>query len=201
MNNMEALSRGVLAVVSGPSGVGKGTVCRHLCETDASIVLSVSATTRKPRPHEQEGEHYYFLSPEDFSAKRAAGEFLECAEVYGNYYGTLRQQVQKQQDAGKDVILEIDTQGAMQVRFTCPSAIFVFLLPPSFEELQRRICGRAADSAQSIKLRLSKAEYEMSLAGEYEYRIVNNTVEQAAAELLAALKTEKRRRGEGKETC
>jgi guanylate kinase len=195
------LSRGLLIVVSGPSGVGKGTVCRYLCETDTGIVLSVAATTRKPRPHEREGEHYYFLPAEDFVARKAAGQFLEWAAVYGNYYGTLRAHVQERLDAGKDVILEIDTQGAMQIRSACPDAVFVFLLPPSLEELQRRILGRAADSAESVSLRLSQAEYEMSLATGYDHRIVNNTVKQAADELLSVLETEKRRRGERKELC
>jgi guanylate kinase len=162
---------------------------------DSGIVLSVSVTTRKPRPHERDGEHYYFLPREDFLARRDAGEFLEWAAVYGNYYGTLRGHVRERLEAGKDVILEIDTQGAMQIRSACPDAIFVFLLPPSFEELQKRILERAADSAKSIELRLSKAEYEMSLAKEYDYRIFNNTVEQAAAELLAVIKAEKSRRG------
>ena len=198
---MEALSRGRLVVVSGPSGVGKGTVCKCLCEIDEDVVLSVSATTRKPRSQEREGVHYYFLSVEDFLAKRSAGEFLEWAEVYGNYYGTLNGQVQRCLDAGKDVILEIDTQGAMQIRSACPDAIFIFLLPPSFEELQKRITVRGTESAKSVKLRLSRAEQEMSLVGEYDYRIVNNMVEQAAAELRAVLKTEKRRRVEGEETC
>ena len=168
---------------------------------DAGIVLSVSATTRHARPQELDGQHYRFLSKEDFLAKMIAGEFLEWAEVYGNYYGTLHDQVQKRLDAGKDVILEIDTQGATQIRSACPDAIFVFLLPPSYGELHRRICCRAADSAENIKLRLSKAEYEMSLADGYDYHIVNNTVEQAAAELLAVLKKEKGRRGEREVTC
>ena len=198
---MVALSRGLLAVVSGPSGVGKGTVCKRLCEMDECVVLSVSATTRKPRSHEREGEHYYFLPLEDFLTKRSAGEFLEWAEVYGNYYGTLSSQVQKCLEAGKDVILEIDSQGAKQIRSACPDAIFIFLLPPSYKELQNRINGRAADSTESIRLRLSKAEYEMSLVEEYDYRIVNNTVEQAAVEMSAVLEKERRRRVEREETC
>ena len=198
---MKTFSRGLLVVVSGPSGVGKGTVCKLLCKMEDGIVLSISATTRKARPQEREGEHYYFLSVEDFLAKRSAGEFLEWAEVYGNYYGTLRCQVQKSLDAGKDVVLEIDTQGAMQIRSACPDAIFVFLLPPSFEELQKRINGRAADSVESIKLRLSKAQCEMSLIEKYDYRIVNSTVEQAAAEISNVLKAKKCRCGEREETC
>ena len=201
MNNMEALSLGLLAVVSGPSGVGKGTVCKRLCEMDADIILSVSASTREPRLHEREGEHYYFLTEQVFLEKRAAGEFLEWAEVYGQFYGTLRSQVQKHLKAGKDVILEIDTQGAMQIRSACPDAVFVFLLPPSYAELQKRICGRAADSIESINLRLSKAENEISLAQEYDHCIFNNTVEQAASELLSVIRTEKRRRAIREETC
>ena len=198
---MKTLSRGLLTVVSGPSGVGKGTVCKRLCEMDKWIILSVSATTRKARPQEREGHHYYFLSEEAFLEKRVAGKFLEWAEVYGNYYGTLRDQVQKNLDDGYDVILEIDTQGAMQIRSACPDAVFVFLLPPSYLELQKRIRDRATESAEIINIRLSKAEYEMSLADEYDYRIVNNTVDQAAAELLVVLKEEKCRRREREEIC
>ncbi|MCL1975443.1 MAG: guanylate kinase [Firmicutes bacterium] len=191
---MQALFSGLLMVVSGPSGVGKGTVCKLLCEMDANIVLSVSAATREPRPHEREGEHYYFLSRQEFLEKIAAGEFLEWAEVYGNFYGTLTCQVQKQLKAGKDVILEIDTQGAMQIRSACPDAVFVFIMPPSYGDLQNRLKGRAADSAQSISLRLSKSAEEMSQAKEYDYRIVNNTAEQTAEELLDLLNKEKCRR-------
>jgi guanylate kinase len=195
------METGLLAVVSGPSGVGKGTVCKRLCEMDEKIVMSVSATTREPRPHELDGQHYYFLPKDEFFTLRAADEFLEWAEVYGNYYGTLRQQVKKLRDEGKDVILEIDTQGATQIRSACLDAVFVFLLPPSLAELQKRIRGRAADSDESIALRQSKAENEMLLADDYQYQIVNNTVEQAAAELLAALKAEKCRRRKREETC
>lgn len=196
MDEILSMGGGLLLIVSGPSGVGKGTVCKHLCERAPGIMLSISATTRRARREEQDGLHYHFLTMEDFLAKREAGEFLEWAEVYGNYYGTLRSQVQKHLDAGHDVILEIDTQGAMQIRSACPEAIFVFLLPPSFPELQRRIVSRATESEEIIRLRLSKAEYEMSLAKEYDYCIVNNTVDQAAADLLAVLKKEKRRRAE-----
>lgn len=199
MNKKAVTNSGLLLVVSGPSGVGKGTVCKHLCEIAPEVVLSVSATTRPPRPQEQEGQHYYFLSLKDFLAKRDAGEFLEWAEVYGNYYGTLNSQVQHRLSAGYDVILEIDTQGAMQIRSACPGGIFVFLLPPSFPELRRRIAGRATESEDIIRLRLSKAEHEMSLAKDYDYCIVNNTVERAADDLLAVLQHEKQRRAQSAE--
>lgn len=201
MSNMSTMAEGLLLVVSGPSGVGKGTVCKRLCEIASNVVLSVSATTRKARAQEQDGLHYHFISMEDFLAKRDAGEFLELAEVYGNYYGTLRSQVQNNLAAGYDVILEIDTQGAMQIRSACPDAVFIFLLPPSFPELRRRIASRATESEDIIRLRLSKAEYEMSLAKEYDFCIVNNTVDQAAADLLSAMEKEKRRRAGMEEPC
>ena len=201
MNKAPVMEYGSLVVVSGPSGVGKGTVCKRLCAIAPQVVLSVSATTRPARPREQNGFHYHFLSREDFFAKRDAGDFLEWAEVYGNFYGTLRSQALLQLAAGYDVILEIDTQGAMNIRAAYPEAIFVFILPPSVAELQRRIISRATEDEETIRLRLSKAESEMLLTKEYDYSIVNDTVDQAAAELLAVIKREKLRRANMEEPC
>ena len=201
MNKAPVMEYGSLIVVSGPSGVGKGTVCKQLCAIAPKMAFSVSATTRQARPQEQNGLHYHFLSREEFFARREAGEFLEWAEVFGNYYGTLRSQIQLQVAAGYDVILEIDTQGAMHIREACPEAIFVFILPPSVAELRRRITARATEDEETIRLRLSQAEHEMSLAKEYDHCIVNNTVDQAAAEMLAVIKQEKLRRAEMEEPC
>ena len=185
---------GLLLVVSGPSGVGKGTVCKRLLELDSNIVLAVSATTRRPRAQEIDGVHYHFISMEEFIAKRRELAFLEWAEVYGNYYGTLRAVVEGRLAAGLDVILEIDTQGAMQIRSACPTGVFVFIMPPSFEELRRRIVSRATESSDIMNLRLSRAEFEMSLAADYDYSVINHTVDQTAFDLLQILQQEKQRR-------
>lgn len=180
--------RGILAVVSGPSGVGKGCICRQLLAIRPQTAYAVSATTRAPRAGEVDGVNYYFLPQADFLRKIEAGEFLEWAQVYGNYYGTLKADVERLLHDGKDVILEIDTQGAMQIKAVWPTALLIFIMPPSFAELQRRIVGRGSETAASLALRLSEAAVEMELAEtEYDHCIVNHTVEQAAAELQAVL--------------
>ncbi|MEG1537382.1 MAG: guanylate kinase, partial [Clostridiales bacterium] len=130
--------QGLLIVVSGPSGVGKGRVCAELLRMDANTLFSVSATTRTPRDGEKDGESYFFLTPTEFMAKRDRGEFLEWAEVFGNYYGTLKSEVDRRLSAGKNIILEIDIQGAMQIKAACPDAVYVFILPPSMKELENR---------------------------------------------------------------
>ena len=196
VKDMKATKPGLLLVVSGPSGVGKGTVCKRLLELDPNIVLSVSATTRRPRAQEIEGVHYYFISLDEFIAKRQEKAFLEWAEVYGNYYGTLRALVDERLQSGQDVILEIDTQGAMQVRAACPDGVFVFIMPPSFAELRRRIVSRATESTDIINLRLSRAEFEMSLAAEYNHSVINHVVDQTALDLRQILLQEKQQRFE-----
>lgn len=175
---------GLLVVISGPSGVGKGTVCNILFERKQNICSSISVTTRSPRSGEQEGVHYYFLTRQEFFEKRANGDFLEWAEVYGNFYGTLRSEVDRLINDGKNVILEIDTQGALQIKRECPWAISVFLLPPKLDELKRRITSRGTESQQVIELRLAKAESEIALANQYDYQVVNDDAQQAAEKIL-----------------
>ncbi|MDO4580990.1 MAG: guanylate kinase [Bacillota bacterium] len=189
--------RGVLLVVSGPSGVGKGSVCAALIAMDEQTTYSVSATTRAPRRGEVDGVNYYYISAERFAAKIAAGDFLEYATVYGNYYGTPRAEVERLLAAGKNVILEIDTQGAMQVKAACPQGVLVFILPPSIEELRRRITARGSETPESLNLRLSRAEAEMAMAEQYDYRVVNSDIETAAAELLRIINEVKASRRKG----
>lgn len=194
---MHKQGRGLLLVVSGPSGVGKGTVCQALHRQDSSICTSVSATTRQPRPGEIDGVNYHFISAAEFERLRDQNAFLEYAQVFGNYYGTLRADVDQLLDQGKSVILEIDVQGAMQVKASCPSGVFIFILPPSLEELRRRIVSRGSESDEARELRLSKAEKEMSLASAYDYSVVNDDLQQAVSELRQIIATEKVRRQAG----
>ncbi len=179
--------QGFLWVISGPSGVGKGTICQLLRERDPVLQASVSATTRKPRPGEVEGINYFFLSREEFWHRREAGEFLEWAEVYGNYYGTPRDYVTQVRKRGQDVILEIDTQGAMQVKAACPDGVFIFILPPSLAELERRIVGRGTETPESLQRRISQATGELALAGRYHYQVVNDEVERAVEEIASIM--------------
>ena len=181
---------GRLIVVSGPSGVGKGTVLKRLfAESDLALVLSVSATTRQPRPGEIDGVHYCFLQPNDFAAKRANGEFLESFEVFsgGHWYGTLRDQVLQQLDAGKWVVLEIDVQGAKAVKDAFPEAITVFIEPESIEVLHERLIGRATESESVIQDRLNRATKELETASWYQHRIVNANLDEAVAEFQGIL--------------
>ncbi|MCR4963524.1 MAG: guanylate kinase [Firmicutes bacterium] len=188
---------GLLLILSGPSGVGKGTVCKRLLQTDANTTVSVSATTRQPRQGEVDGEHYHFLTKEDFLHRIAGNEFLEWAEVFGNYYGTLKSEVDRQLNAGKNVILEIDVQGAMQIKTACPHGIFVFILPPSLEELENRIRLRATENDANISMRLAKAEEEIGYAKKYDYQIVNDDVDRAVAQILGIIAAEKAKRFPG----
>ncbi len=169
-------------IISGPSGVGKGSICNILRAQCPEIVFAVSATTRKPRAGEIHGVNYYFLEKDDFLQKIKNGEFLEWAQVYGNYYGTLHSEVDRLRDNGHDVVLEIDVQGAMQIKKASSDGIYIFILPPSFDELKRRIISRGSEDAKTIELRLAKAAGEMNCAGEYDYQVINdvlaNTVEQ-----------------------
>lgn len=190
----EHTETGLLIVLSGPSGVGKGTVCQALFRRDKDTVLSVSATTRQPRPMDVDGQTYHFLSKEEFLARREQGDFLEWAEVYDNFYGTLRSEVERLQNAGKNVVLEIDTQGAMNIKKTCPDSVSVFIMPPSLEELRSRIVGRGTESPEVLALRLSKAEAEMEMAQYYDCVLVNDDVERTAAELMEFIREERARR-------
>lgn len=177
-----------LYVISGPSGVGKGTVCKALLADlgegpNRSLTLSISATTRAMRPGEVDGVNYHFLSQEDFLRRVDNGEFLEYATVYGNYYGTLRSAVQQELEAGRNVLLEIDTEGARQIKKLMPEAELIFLAPPSPEELLRRLQGRNTDSAAEIARRQQCLEAELAQQVYYDYVVVNDVVEDTVAQI------------------
>lgn len=182
---------GNLIVVSGPSGAGKGTVCSALMQQCATLVYSVSATTRAPRVGETHGVNYWFVSKAEFQAMIESGKLLEWAEVYGNYYGTPLERVQETLRAGKDVLLEIDTQGAMLVKEKAPEGVFVFIMPPSLAELEARIHKRATDSEESIARRLGAATEEIRRAKDYDYIVVNETVSEAASDIAAIIRAER----------
>jgi len=181
----------ILIVVSGPSGSGKGTLCQMLRKELPDLVYSISLTTRHPRPNEKNGVDYIFVSRDEFQKHIAAGDFLEWAEVYGNYYGTLRSTVEENLKAGKDVLLELDIQGGQQVKKIYPDAVLIFIMPPSLDELSKRIIGRGTDDAATINIRLSCAPDELLAAKKYDYVVYNDVVERAVQELLTIIKREK----------
>jgi guanylate kinase len=170
-------------VFTGPSGVGKGTVLRAILARHPDWYLSTSATTRSPRPGEIEGKHYYFLSRPEFEAQVAQGEFLEWAEFAGNFYGTPRQPVMNHLAQGERVILEIELEGARQVRYSAPEAVQIFMKPPSLEILEARIRSRGQDSEEAIQRRLARAKIEIASADEFDIQIINDDLERAIAEL------------------
>lgn len=189
------VNNGILLVLSGPSGVGKGTICEQLLQELIDIQFSVSVTTRAPRPLEQEGVNYFFISVEEFKRMQSAGQLLEWAEVYGNFYGTPRPAVEAVLAAGKDMILEIDIQGALQVKAAFPECVLVFVWPPSYQELEQRIRQRGTETASSLATRLQKARLEMAHVVNYDYIVVNQPgqVEHAAREVQSILMAEKAR--------
>jgi guanylate kinase len=170
-------------VITGPSGVGKGTLIRGLLERVPDLRLSVSATTRRPRPGEVDGVDYHFLSPEEFKAKVAADQFIEHAEYSGNRYGTLRSEVQRSLDEDTAVVLEIEVQGARQVRQALPDAVPVFIAPPSLDALRTRLVGRGTDTAEQVRARLDTAERELEARSEFPHVVVNDRLEEATEEL------------------
>ena len=184
---------GHLYIVSAPSGAGKTTLVRTLLENDPGIRLSISYTTRAPRPGEQDGREYNFVEMAAFRAMVERGEFLEWAEVHGNCYGTSRLWIEREMAAGRDVLLEIDWQGAQQVRQLFPAAIGVFVLPPSMDELARRLTGRGTDSADVIARRLAAAHEEMRHVFEFEYVIINDELQRALADLLSVVRASRLR--------
>lgn len=173
------MSRGLLIILSGPSGVGKGTVCSALRPKMPELVYSVSATTRSPREGEENGVNYFFKSREQFMAMIEADQLLEHAEYVGNYYGTPRDFVDRTLDSGRDIILEIEVQGALKVKEKFPEGIFVFLLPPSMDELKDRIRGRGTEHPDVINHRMSVAEDEIGLIRHYDYAVVNDEIDLA----------------------
>lgn len=183
--------KGLLLVVSGPSGAGKGTICKKFLEMNPEAKLSISATTRQPRTGEAEGISYYFKTREEFEEMIAKGEFLEHAKIYDNYYGTPRKAIMDEIEKGNDVILEIEMQGAMQVKQAYPEAVFIFILPPSLDELKNRIVGRGTETAEQIEKRFSSAYNEIKLLGDYDYFIFNNVVEKSAQEIAEIICAEK----------
>lgn len=176
---------GHLYIVAAPSGTGKTTLVRLLLENDPGIRLSISYTTRAPRAGEVDGREYHFVGVPDFLAKIGTGDFLEWAEVHGNYYGTSKTWIEAEMAAGRDVLLEIDWQGAQQVRKVFPAAIGVFILPPSLAELERRLSGRGTDSAETIARRMAAARDEMRHMAEFDYVIINDDLQQALGDLLS----------------
>jgi guanylate kinase len=177
-------SRHRLTVVSGPSGVGKSSVVGELRKLEPDIYFSVSVTTRAPRPGEVDGAHYHFVDRVEFDAMVADGRLLEWAEFAGNYYGTPREPVEKALAEGRPAILEIELQGARQVRAAMPEARLVMLMPPSWEELVGRLTGRGTESEAAVQARLAEAERELAAAGEFDERLVNADVREAAEHLL-----------------
>jgi guanylate kinase len=186
-NTQECPPLGRLIVLTGPSGVGKGTLMRSLLERYPELYYSVSATTRSPRTGEIDGKNYYFISRNKFEQLVAQGEFLEWAEFAGNYYGTPREAVVNQIRAGKMVVLEIELEGARQIRASFPTALSIFILPPSFEELEQRIRNRGQDSSEAIARRLQCAQEEIKAAEEFDIQIVNDDFETAVNAIAAAL--------------
>lgn len=185
---MENNSRlGNLFVISGPSGAGKGTLLSKVIERIPDVWVSVSATTRNPRPGEEEGVHYYFLDKDHFLELVNHDGFLEWAKVHDNYYGTLKESVLEHMKAGEQVILEIDVQGALQVRNVIPEAHLVFIEPPSLEELERRLRSRGTESDDVISSRMKTAEVELAQKMEYDIQVVNDDLEQAVNELTAVI--------------
>ncbi len=177
--------KGQVLVLCAPSGTGKSTLVQKLRKEFSEVGFSISCTTREPREGEAHGREYYFLSTEEFIAKRDAGEFAEWAEVHGNFYGTPKKPVEKMLFKGMDILFDIDFQGAMQLMETMPDGIFVFLMPPSYSDLRSRLEGRNTDSAEVISRRLRNAMKEMASAPKFEFWIVNDDLEQAYSELRA----------------
>jgi len=184
---------GSLFIVAAPSGAGKTTLVRLLLEKDPLVKLSVSYTTRAPRPGEENGREYHFIDIQTFLAMREKGEFLEWAEVHGNFYGTSKSWLQDQMAAGRDMLLEIDWQGAQQVREIFPEAVGIFILPPSVVELERRLRGRGSDSEEVIQRRVAAALGEMRHVGEFGFVIINDDLQRALDDLLAAVRASRLR--------
>ena len=182
--------RGLLIVISGPSGAGKGTICKELLRKN-KFFLSISATTRTPRKGEVNGVNYHFISKEDFCSRINQEDFLEYAEVYGNYYGTPKKEVLNMLEEGKDVVLEIDIQGALKVKENFSEGIFIFILPPSMEELKNRIINRGSETPESLMTRFKSAYKEINYVSKYNYAVVNDKIEEAVYKIESIIMAEK----------
>jgi len=180
---------GNLFIVSGPSGAGKGTLVRELARRVPDVWVSVSVTTRRPRADEVEGEHYHFISDAEFDELARSGGLLESAEVHGNRYGTPRAAVEAGIAQGKQVILEIDPQGAFQVRDLMPTSVLLFVMPPSIDELKRRLKGRGSETDEQMAVRMKTAERELELVGTYDHVVINDDVSRATDELVGIIDT------------
>ena len=183
--------KGLLLVVSGPSGAGKGTICKALLNKNDKIKLSVSATTRKPRNGEVHGVNYFFIEKEEFTTMIENGEFLEYAQIYDNFYGTPKSAIIECLEKGQDVILEIEMQGAKQIKEVYPEGVFIFVLPPSLEELKSRIVGRGTETQEEIEKRFSCAFEEINQIVNYDYFIVNEDIEKSVNDVEAIISAEK----------
>ena len=182
---------GVLIVISGPSATGKGTVCKSLMSRNSQLQFSVSVTTREPRSGEVEGKNYYFRTSDEFQDMMNNDQLLEWAEVYGNFYGTPREEVRAALDSGQDIVLEIDTQGALQVKSRFPQGVFIFLMPPSLRELAERIQKRGSETPEAMDRRLKSAQLEIGSAFQYDYLVVNDEIEVAVDQIEQILVAEK----------
>ena len=188
---MKLNENGLLVIISGPSGVGKGTVRKALFEMEGhDLVYSISMTTRKPREGEVDGVDYFFVSEEEFERRIKEGKFLEYAKFVGNYYGTPRDKIDQQLANGKEVVLEIEVQGANQVRQKAPDGVFIFIAPPNKEALYKRLLRRGTENPKSIHKRMDKANREFPLAHQYDYIVVNDEVTNAADRIMAIIRAE-----------
>jgi guanylate kinase len=193
MTDNYRIKKGILFVISAPSGAGKTTLCRNVLENMPDIKFSVSYTTRSPRQGEVDGVHYNFAGNEEFRRMIAGSEFIEWAEVHGNLYGTSRKKIAEMTSAGIDVLLDIDVQGARQVKESLPDSVLIFILPPSFEVLKERLTGRMTDTDEVIEKRLKKAADEIREYKNYDYVIVNYVIENALTELKSIIIAERAR--------
>ena len=192
--------RGLLLVISGPSGAGKGTICKALVEKHKELYVSVSATTRQPRVGEIDGVNYHFTTKEQVIERIEQNDFLEYAEVYGNYYGTPKSKVEEMLSKGIDVILEIDIQGALKVKENFEEGVFIFILPPSMEELKQRIIKRGSETPESLMTRFKSAYQELNYVSKYNYAVVNDEVHLASKKIEGIIAAEKCRVDRIKET-